>query len=310
MSRSRLAVMVALLGAVLLSGCSRSDLFSWLIDRQRGKAGLELAEAVINGRSVVYLTNGNAAATRALVMVHGFAVNKDTWVRMAAHLPEDLYLIIPDLPGHGDSGIADAGAYTVESQAATLAGLMDELGIGQADIAGNSMGGAISAYFASRYPDRVRTLALFDPAGSTRYPSELDRALAAGTNPLVVRERGDFDALMDFVMEQRPFMPWPVIPVMEERAIARQSVNDEIFEALLRSAEQLEMSAILPAIAAPTLIVWGQKDRVLAPENAEVFAQGIRNSTVTLLDNVGHVPMMEVPKQSAHVWQEFLQQHP
>jgi len=310
MKRSRLAVLVALLGAVLLSGCSRSDLFSWLIERQRGKAGLELAEAAINGRSVAYLTNGNTTASRALVMVHGFAVNKDTWIRMAAHLPDDLYLIIPDLPGHGDSSVAHAAAYTVESQAATLAGLMDELGIGQVDMAGNSMGGAISAYFASRYPDRVRTLALFDPAGSARYFSELDTALASGKNPLVVREPGDFSVLMDFVMEQRPFMPWPVIPVLEEQAIARQAVNDEIFAALLQSAEQLELSAILPAIDAPTLIVWGRKDRVLAPENAEVFAQGIRQSTVVLLDNVGHVPMMEVPKQSARVWQEFLQQHP
>ncbi|MCK7542707.1 alpha/beta fold hydrolase [Marinobacter bryozoorum] len=310
MTHSRLARLAVLLGAVLLTGCSRYDLYEWLIAEEREKAGLELAEATLGELSVTYLSRGSPSDARALVMVHGFAANKDNWVRMAAHLPEDYYLVIPDLPGHGDSSTAGPEAYTVESQAATLVQLMDELGLDRVDMAGNSMGGGITAYFASRYPDRVDTIALFDPAGSTRYPSELDEALAEGHNPLVVREPGDFDKLMDFVMEQPPFAPWPVTAVMEEQAMARQSINDQIFEAILSSGEQLDLSGILPAIKAPTLIVWGKQDRVLAPENAEVFAAGIEDSLVVLLDGVGHVPMLEVPEQSAQLWHQFLQRHP
>lgn len=310
MKQTRLAWLAVLLGAVLLAGCSRYDLYEWLIAEEREEAGLQLAEATLGELSVTYLSRGAPSDARALLMVHGFAANKDNWVRMAAHLPEGYYLVIPDLPGHGDSSTAGPEAYTVESQAATLVQLMDELGLDRVDMAGNSMGGGITAYFASRYPDRVRTIALFDPAGSTRYPSELDEALAKGHNPLVVREPGDFDKLMDFVMEQRPFAPWPVTAVMEEQAMARQSINDQIFEAILSSGEQLDLSGILPAIEAPTLIVWGKQDRVLAPENAEVFAAGIEDSTVVLLDGVGHVPMLEVPEQSAQLWHEFLQRHP
>lgn len=310
MKQSRLAWLAVLLVAVLLTGCSRYDLYEWLIAEEREEAGLQLAEATVGELSVTYLSRGAPSDARALLMVHGFAANKDNWVRMAAHLPEDYYLVIPDLPGHGDSSTAGPEAYTVESQAATLVQLMDELGLDRVDMAGNSMGGGITAYFASRYPDRVRTIALFDPAGSTRYPSELDEALAEGHNPLVVREPGDFDKLMDFVMEQRPFAPWPVTAVMEEQAMARQSINDQIFEAILSSGEQLDLSGILPAIEAPTLIVWGKQDRVLAPENAEVFAAGIEDSTVVLLDGVGHVPMLEVPEQSAQLWHQFLQRHP
>lgn len=310
MKQSRLAWLAVLLVAVLLTGCSRYDLYEWLIAEEREEAGLQLAEANLGELSVTYLSRGTPSDARALLMVHGFAANKDNWVRMAAHLPEDYYLVIPDLPGHGDSSTAGPEAYTVESQAATLVQLMDELGLGRVDMAGNSMGGGITAYFASRYPDRVRTIALFDPAGSTRYPSQLDEALAEGHNPLVVREPGDFDKLMDFVMEQRPFAPWPVTTVMEEQAMARQSINDQIFEAILSSGEQLDLSGILPAIEAPTLIVWGKQDRVLAPENAEVFAAGIEDSSVVLLDGVGHVPMLEVPEQSAQLWHQFLQRHP
>ncbi|MGM0569332.1 alpha/beta fold hydrolase [Marinobacter sp.] len=310
MTHSRLAWLAVLLGAVLLTGCSRYDLYDWLIASEREDAGLQLQEATLGELSVVYLTNGKSSATRALVMVHGFAADKDNWVRMATHLPDDYYLVIPDLPGHGDSSVAGPEAYTVEAQAATLARLIDHLGIERVDMAGNSMGGGITAYFASRYPDRVRTIALFDPAGSSQYPSELDQALAEGHNPLVVRDPGDFDELMDFVLEQRPFAPWPITSVMEEEAMARQSINDQIFDAILSSGEQLDLSGILPAIEAPTLIVWGKQDRVLAPENAGVFAEGIENSTVVLLDGVGHVPMLEVPKQSAELWHGFLQRYP
>ncbi|SET61296.1 Pimeloyl-ACP methyl ester carboxylesterase [Marinobacter segnicrescens] len=310
MKRSRLAWLAALLGAVLLTGCSRYDLYEWLIAEEREEAGLQLAEATLGELSVTYLSRRGPSDARALVMVHGFAANKDNWVRMAAHLPDDYHLVIPDLPGHGDSSVAGPDAYTVEAQAATLIRLLDRLGIEQVDMAGNSMGGGITAYVASRYPDRVRTIALFDPAGSTRYPSELDEALAEGHNPLVVREPGDFDKLMDFVMEQRPFAPWPITSVMEEQAMARQSVNDQIFDAILSSGEQLDLSGILPAIEAPTLIVWGKRDRVLAPENAEVFAAGIEDSTVVLLEGVGHVPMLEVPEKSAQLWHRFLQRHP
>lgn len=311
MKHGRLAWLAVLLGAVLLAGCSRYDLYHWLIAGEREDAGLELAEVSVGDLKVAYLTNGRKPAEhRTLLMVHGFAANKDNWVRMAAHLSDDYHLLIPDLPGHGDSSVATGKAYTVEAQAATLAAFLDELGVRQADMAGNSMGGGITAYFASRYPDRVNTIALFDPAGSTRYPSRLDEALAEGHNPLVVRDPGDFDRLMDFVLEKRPFLPWPVADVMEEQAIARQALNDQIFEAILSSGEQLDLEGILPDISAPALIVWGREDRVLAPENARVFASGIADSRVVLLDGVGHVPMIEVPETSAAVWQDFLQQHP
>ncbi|MFW5824191.1 MAG: alpha/beta fold hydrolase, partial [Marinobacter sp.] len=212
--------------------------------------------------------------------------------------------------GHGESSAATADAYTVEAQADTLAEFLDQLGVKQVDMAGNSMGGGITAYFASRYPERVNSIALFGPAGSDRYPSKLDEALAEGQNPLVVRESGDFDRLMDFVLEKRPFLPWPIADVMEEKAIERRNLNDQIFQAIMSSAKQLDLETILPAIRAPALIVWGREDRVLAPENARVFAKGIDNAQVVLLDGVGHVPMVEVPEASADIWQEFLEQYP
>lgn len=309
MKKGHLAWPVLLL-VLLLASCSRYDLYDWIIHQERDQAGLEPAMLELDDLSIAYLRNQSPASGRTLLMVHGFGGNKDNWTRMAAHLPDDYRLLIPDLPGHGDSSVASPDDYTVQAQAATLVAFLDKLGVDRVDMAGNSMGGGITVYFASRYPERVHSIALFDPAGSDRYPSQLDEALAEGDNPLVVKESGDMDELLDFVLEKRPFMPWPLTSVMEEKAIARQQTNEAIFQAILSSSEHLALDRILYAIKAPALIVWGRQDRVLAPENAEVFAQGISDARVELLEGVGHVPMVEVPERSAELWQSFLQQYP
>ncbi|SFR81900.1 Pimeloyl-ACP methyl ester carboxylesterase [Marinobacter daqiaonensis] len=306
MTIGRLAGLTALLGVVLLAGCSQYDVYEWLIEREREKAGLTLEQVTVDDLSIHYLSRSPDDAERTLLMIHGFGANKDNWVRMAAHLPDDYRLLIPDLPGHGQSSIASSADYTVEAQTEALKKFLDRLGVERVHMAGNSMGGGITAFFASRYPDRVATIALYSPAGSDHYPSQLDDALAEGDNPLVVREPGDFDKLMDFVLEKRPFVPWPVASVMEENAIARQSINDQIFEAIVLSAVDFELEGILSSIKAPTLIVWGREDRVLAPENARVFDQAIEQSRVVLLEGVGHVPMLEVPERSADLWLEFI----
>lgn len=301
---------VVLLMAVLLAACSRDDVYRWIIGFERGQAGLEYSEVVLGDLSVAYLRKSVEDPERTLLMVHGFGGNKDNWVRMAPHLPESYQLLIPDLPGHGDSSIGTTEDYAIEAQAETLLAFLDELGIQQVDMAGNSMGGGITVYFANRYPGRVRTIALYDPAGSDQYPSELDEALARGENPLVVEKPGDMDRLLDFVLEKRPFLPWPVASVMEDKAMAREEINEAIFSAILESGGQVSLEHVLSGIEAPTLIVWGRQDRVLAPENAEVFAEGIETTRVELLDGVGHVPMIEVPERSANLWHDFLQQHP
>ena len=310
MKKVHLAWPVVLVVAALLVGCSRDDVYRWIVDYERDQASLERSEVTLGELSVAYLSNSVEAPARTLLMVHGFGGNKDNWVRMAAYLPDGYRMLIPDLPGHGDSSIGSASDYTVDAQAATLVAFMDELGVDKVDMAGNSMGGGITAYFASRYPERVRTIALYDPAGSEKYPSELDQALAEGNNPLVVEKPGDMDRLFNFVMEEPPFLPWPLTSVMEEKAMAREQVNRTIFDAILASRDGVSLTSVLSDIEAPTLIIWGKQDRVLAPENAQVFAESIDDAEVLLLDGVGHVPMVEVPARSAELWHQFLQAHP
>lgn len=302
--RFRLLAVLTLL--TLLVGCSRSDIYDYFIDRERRLAGLAVQQVSLGEHRVVYLTNDRETGRETLVLVHGFGGSKDNWVRMAAHLSSDYNLVIPDLIGHGDSSVGAEADYSIEAQARLLTELMDALDTGPVHMAGNSMGGGITAWFASRYPDRVRSIALYDPAGSFRYPSELDEQLAAGNNPLVVRESGDFRRLMEFVLEQRPYVPGILISVMEREAIARQQTLDRVFEAILGSSGEHSLESVLGNIPVPALVVWGREDRVLHPDNAQVFESLIPDARRVMLDGVGHVPMLEVPEVSAGLMREFV----
>ena len=159
----------------------------------------------------------------------------------------------------------------------------------------------------------------------------LDASKVVNTNPRYgkLKAKEDKKVIVGFenieLISDRPFDTWIeeltdvkkkypnkilVASIMEEKAIAREEINETIFDAIVSSGGRVSLEHVLSAIQAPALIVWGRQDRVLAPENAEVFAEGIQNSRVVLLDGVGHVPMLEVPERSASLWHDFLQQHP
>ena len=75
---------------------------------------------------------------------------------------------------------------------------------------GNSMGGGISSLYAVKYPDQVRSLLLIDPAGIDRYECELIQKFKEGENPFIINCQDDFDKLMDFALEKKPYIPWPI----------------------------------------------------------------------------------------------------
>ncbi|HKK56169.1 alpha/beta hydrolase [Marinobacter sp.] len=304
--RTTLVVIILLIATMLLGACSRQTLYENAINWERSAAGLTESTVQVDDMTIAYLSNASPVAGESIVMVHGFGANKDSWTRLAAELTDEYNIYAVDLPGHGDSSKALDLGYRFEDQVSHLAKILKALSLDQAHMMGNSMGGAITALYAATYPDQIRSAVLFDPAGILEYEGELVEQVAEGDNPLIPKKEGDFERLMDLVMEKKPFAPWPIYEVMEEKAIANREINEVIFAAIRDSGYGPDFRQAITRIEAPVLVVWGLEDRVINHRNADVFVDRIPDARKVLLEGVGHVPMVEVPEESAQLVREFL----
>lgn len=300
------SLIALLVSTLLLSACSRHTLYENAISWERSGAGLEASTVQVDGMTIAYLSNADRVDGETIVLIHGFGANKDNWTRLARELTDDFNVYAIDLPGHGDSSKALDLGYRFEDQVGHVSQILAALGIDNAHIMGNSMGGAITALYAATYPDQVRSAVLFDPAGIFEYDSELVELVMDGDNPLIPAKEGDFKRLIDFALEKKPFVPWPIYDVMEEKAIANREVNEVIFAAIRDTGYEAGFREAITGIKAPVLVIWGKEDRVINYRNAEVFVDRIPKARKVLLDGVGHAPMVEVPEESAQLFREFL----
>jgi len=304
--------LIGLFVTLTLSACTQSQQDSLLqtaVEMARDAADLKPGQSQLDDVSMSYLERPGSGPV--LLLLHGFSANKDTWVKFAYELPDHYRLIVPDLAGHGDTPAPADQNYDLIRQAERLHQLMNNLGIQRFHIAGNSMGGAISAIYSSRYPQQIESLTLIDAAGvDAPNPSEYMQALAQGQNPLIATDEASFEYRMDFVMEKAPPFPWPLRPALMRKTLARVDINRAIFDDMLATRERLEQSGfeqqLSDKISMPTLIIWGAQDRVLDVSAVEVFKQFIPHAEVQIYDGVGHLPMVEIPEQTAGRYHRFI----
>ncbi|RBW48993.1 alpha/beta fold hydrolase [Marinobacter sp. F3R11] len=294
-----------LLITLLVSACSRNDLYETAMNMERSAAGLEADTITVGDLKIAYLRNSEMNNGDTIVLVHGFGANKDNWTRIARELSDDFNIYAIDLPGHGESSKPLNLGYHLEDQVSHLARIIEALGINEMHMMGNSMGGGITALYAATFPEQIKTAVLFDPAGILDYQNEMVDMVLAGDNPLIPSKPGDFERLMDFALEKKPFIPWPVSEVMEEQALANREVNEVIFAAISDTGFEPEFRNVIKSIEDPVLIVWGKEDRILNYRNGEVFLESIPGARLEILEGIGHVPMIEAPQESARLFLEF-----
>jgi len=307
--RHPFAIFFLLMSLVLVSACSRQGIYETAIGLERSAAGLEADTITVGELEIAYLRNSEMNNGDTIVLVHGFGANKDNWTRIARELTDDFNVYAIDLPGHGESSKPLDLGYRLEEQVGHLDRILEALGINDMHMMGNSMGGGITALYAATYPDKIKTAVLFDPAGILDYENEMVGMVLAGDNPLIPGKPGDFERLMDFAMEEKPFVPWPILDVMEEKAIANQDVNKVIFAAIREVGFTSDFRNTIKRIEVPVLIVWGKEDRILDYRNGEVFQHAIPGAQLEILGGIGHAPMIEAPEESARLFLEFAKAH-
>ncbi|MBB3228881.1 pimeloyl-ACP methyl ester carboxylesterase [Luteibacter sp. Sphag1AF] len=240
-----------------------------------------------------------------LVMIHGFTGHKHVWARFARRFAMDYRVLIPDLPGHGDTAFSTHQGYGVEAQARRILSLLDALGIERAHLIGNSMGGFVATWLAMHHPARVESLVLFDPDGLASAPvSRLEKLADSGENPFLISSRRDFNRFYADIMSRPPYVPgW----VREHMATQYQQQRDRIAGMYGDYAASERLTPHASALPSRVLIVWGREDRIIGVEAASAWHQAVPHADVEIWDGVGHMPMLERPRRAARRVYQFLQ---
>ena len=297
---------LALLVALALGGTGMNYLapvatFELLRDFGRSAAGLEVKQIDVKGQAYPYLAGGQGVP---LVLVHGFTADKDTFVQVGRYLTPHYRVYAPDLPGFGDASRNPAADYRYEAQVENLRAFVGALGLPKIHLGGSSMGGGIAALYAAKYPDEVASLWLLD-AAATQQVSEsaiyLD-FVRTGKFAVLIESPQEHPKKMALMFGQPPFIPHAVHQAMGEKATADYPLHYQILQSL-RNATPLEQR--YSNLQTPTLIVTGDQDRVVPPAAVDTLAKVFTRSTTIRMAGVGHIPMVEVPRQTANDYLAF-----
>lgn len=296
---SAVVVVLVLVGYFVLPGV----LFKWAAESERKAAGLSEKKVRVGDHEIAYLEGGHG---ETIVMLHGFAANKDNWTRFAKWISPAYHVVALDLPGFGVSTCLKDASYSISDQAMRLNQFADAVGLKKFHVVGNSMGGHIAARYTVMFPERALTLGLFNSAGvQSPVPSEMVRRLSKGEpNPLIAETVEEFDRLIKFVFVTPPDIPRFVKKLLVEEAQRHRVSNERIFKQI--SGENAALEADLPKIKVRTLVLWGDQDRVLDVSCVKIFEKGLPNCAVVIMQNCGHLPMIERPKEAAEHYLAFL----
>ncbi|MBN8508703.1 MAG: alpha/beta fold hydrolase [Burkholderiales bacterium] len=295
------AALVALVVALEFAAPQRMTRFWLALERRR--AGLTLKrQTIAGGLEMPYLEGGRG---EPLLLVHGFGGDKDNFTRLAGALTRRYRVIVPDLPGFGDATRDPGSSHAVPDQVRRLHEFVTALQMPALHLGGNSMGGFIAAEYAANHPQQVQSLWLLDPAGTAAaHDSPMVRHyLATGETPLLLRRPEDIGATLKAIAVRPPLLPPSVKTVLAQRAVADRELHSRILQQLVHESPTLEDR--LPAVATPTLVVWGTEDRILDPGGAEALRLRLPRCRVVLMDGIGHVPMMEAPAATAAHYLRF-----
>jgi pimeloyl-ACP methyl ester carboxylesterase len=238
-----------------------------------------------------------------LILLHPFPANHTLWHPSIRALESSYQLILPDLRGHGDSGVGE-GPATMAKHAADLVRILDEERIGRAMFVGVSIGGYILFEFWRSRRDRVAALALCNTkaAGETA-ESRAARLQAAGD----VLERGTepfFESLIAKLLGETTRRTRPDL-IEGALSMMRKMSPEDVALVQRGMAERPDSIETLKTINVPTLIVTGDEDMVTGVQEAELMKRNIAGSEMKVVARAGHYSPWEQAEEVGRILRQF-----
>jgi 3-oxoadipate enol-lactonase len=237
-------------------------------------------------------------------LLHPFPANHEFWLPVAQVLATRYRIVLPDLRGHGDSGVGD-GPATMEKHAADIARVMDDADVGRAPLVGVSIGGYVLFELWRRYRGRVTALGLCN----TKAPADSADARAGRLQAAAeVLDRGTepfFESMIPRLLgkttrETRPDLVEGALRIM------RKMSHEDVAQVQRGMAERPDSVETLKTIDVRTLLVTGDEDILTGLNEAELMRQHISGSQLRVIPKAGHYSPWEQPQEAGRVLRQFL----
>ena len=256
----------------------------------------------LDGISLHYLDEG---AGEPVVLVHGFPLSAEMWKPQRAALSASHRVLTPDLRGHGRSD-PPHGAASIGMYADDIVAILDELGVGQATVAGLSMGGYVVMALLRRHPERVRGVMLM----STKAPGDND-AGKQGRNDMIRLAEDEGAAavaekLLPKLLTERTRAENAELVEFVRTMMAGTSVEG-IVGALHALRDRPDSTETLAALTLPALVLAGANDDLMPPAEAERIHDAIAGSELEIVPDASHLLNLEQPEAVNATMMAFLQ---
>ncbi len=253
----------------------------------------------VNGYATRYLEYGPCDG-KVLVLLHGIGASAERWSRVIPTLAKYFRVIAPDIIGFGYSDKPTV-EYTMDFFVDFLSGFLDSLDIPRANLIGSSFGGHLATEFAIRFNRRVEKLVLASPAGMMRTSTPtLDGYIMAALYPTY---ENAFKAFKDMAHDQDAVTEEIVLDFVNRMRLP--NAKYAFMSTLLGMRHAPKLQGRIGKILSPTLLVWGDTDRMIPVQYAKEYRE-IPDNDLVVIKNCGHTPYVEKPMTFNKIVLKFL----
>lgn len=252
------------------------------------------------GRSLFYRSLGEG---KPVVLLHGFAEDGEIWSNQVAYLQESCRLIIPDLPGSGRSEFTDD--VSMEAMAEAVHAVVTEEKITEVIIIGHSMGGYVTLAYAEKFPELVKAFGLFH---STAYADSEDKKATRAKNISFIGSHGSHEFLKQsvpglFSSGYRDTHPETVVQLIDRYKAFDPSALAAYQQAMIHRTDKTD---VLKKSVKPVLFIMGKHDNAVPFNDSLQLCHMPALSYIHILEQSGHMGMLEETQKSNQALQHFL----
>jgi 2-hydroxy-6-oxonona-2,4-dienedioate hydrolase len=263
----------------------------------------------VKGSNIRYKQFGMDKTAGHILFIHGLGSTSDSWLDIPDALSRYFHTLALDLVGFGRSDKPITMNYTIRNFSEFILNFIRESGIEEGDktiVVGHSLGGYIAADFAIENKDLVEKLVLIDSSGMLKKPTSLlYQYLEAAMNPSYDKVKGVFEQMFGD----------PIIVTSEiiNSFIKRLSTPNATYafkSAFMNSTNtQIGLTRLKLLEDTPTLILWGHNDVLIPVCHAKLFKEAIKNASVEIIEDTGHMLSVEKPAVVSEILHSFLTQN-